>query len=100
MEDRPFNRCKTGIKAYEYALSGAAVVASPTVYKQCIDDERTGLLATTADEWENALCYLIEMQCVREIMAANLKRDVLEKWSLRKNFRRWPDAWRKLWSGS
>ena len=48
LEDRPFNRCKTPIKAWEYALSGAAVVASPTVYGQCISSSFNGWLGTTA----------------------------------------------------
>jgi glycosyltransferase involved in cell wall biosynthesis len=100
LEDKPFNRCKTPIKAWEYALSGAAVVASPTVYKQCIEHQHNGYLATTADEWEWALSLLVEHEDAREEVAAILKRDVLSKWSLRKNFRRWPDAWLKLWTGA
>ncbi len=96
LEDRPFNRCKTGIKAYEYALSGAAVVASPTVYGQCIEDGENGLLARDADDWEAHLAFLVEHADARAALAAALKADVLEKWSLRKNYWRWPMSWRRL----
>ena len=96
LEDRPFNRCKTPIKAWEYALSGAAVVASPTVYGKCIEDRRSGFLATTADEWETSIRILIADAEMRRLLAENLKADVLDRWSLRRNYWRWPAAWRRL----
>ena len=96
LEDRPFNRCKTPIKSWEYALSGAAVVASPTVYGQCITDGLNGHLATTADQWEEYLSHYVELEDERYYTAGSLKRDVLEKWSLKKNYWRWPAAWRRL----
>lgn len=100
LEERPFNRAKSPIKAWEYALSGAAVVASPTVYKQCLSDRETGFLATTADEWEVALSHLVENEDERRYSAGALKRDVLAWWSLRKNLWRWPHSWRRLVEGS
>jgi glycosyltransferase involved in cell wall biosynthesis len=96
LEDRPFNRCKSGIKVFEAGLSGSAVVASPTIYQQFIDHARNGYLANSVDEWEDYLSRLVECETDRREMAENLKRDVLEKWSLRKNYRRWPEAWRRL----
>jgi hypothetical protein len=96
LENRPFNRCKSGIKAWEYGLSGAAVVASPTVYDQYIQPWRNGLLASTADEWEAHLSVLVEQEHTRRLFAHMLKADVLDKWSLKKGYRRWPEAWRRL----
>jgi glycosyltransferase involved in cell wall biosynthesis len=96
LEDRPFNRCKSGIKVFEAGLSGSAVVASPTIYSQFIEPNLNGFLCETADQWERALAVLVEHEDERRHLAANLKRDVLEKWSLRKNYRRWPEAWRRL----
>lgn len=96
LEERPFNRAKSPIKAYEYALSGAAVVASPTVYRQCIDGVSNGALCETADQWELWLSRLIEDEAHRRFLAANLRRDVMAKWSLRPNLWRWPAAWRRL----
>jgi glycosyltransferase involved in cell wall biosynthesis len=99
LENRNFNRSKSPIKAYEYAMSGAAVVASPTVYQQCITDGRNGLLATTAEEWEAALSSLVEQEERRRHLAATLKADVLARWSLKKNYRRWPEAWQRIVEG-
>ena len=96
LEARAFNFCKTPIKSWEYALSGAAVVASPTVYGQCVRDGENGFVARDAREWEFCLSRLIEDEEHRRGLAGALKREVLEKWSLRKNYRRWPNAWRRL----
>jgi glycosyltransferase involved in cell wall biosynthesis len=99
LEERPFNRAKTPIKAWEYALSGAAVVASPTVYRHSIEDRETGYLATTVDEWEAALSHLVEKEEERRYSSMALKRDVMARWSLRKNVWRWPAAWGRLVDG-
>jgi hypothetical protein len=96
LEDTPFNRSKTPIKAWELALSGAAVVASPTVYGKVIDQGRTGMLASDAGEWELCLSLLLAVGEAPRELAANLKRDVLERWSLKANYWRWPAAWRRL----
>jgi hypothetical protein len=69
------------------------------VYQQCITDGRNGLLATTADEWEAALSGLVEQEEYRRHLAATLKADVLNKWCLKKNYRRWPEAWRRIAEG-
>ena len=93
VSDERFNRCKTAIKAYEAAVAGAAVVATPTVYGGLIEHERTGYLAETADEWEHALAELVERPALRAIMATRLLKVVERKHSLRGNLHRWPEAW-------
>lgn len=99
LENRPFNRAKTPIKAWEYGVSGAAVVASPTVYRACIEHGRNGYLASTADEWEEHLAALVADPELRRYRADRLRRDVVEKWSLRENCWRWPAAWSELSGG-
>ena len=99
LDDHPFNRSKSGIKAFEYSLGGAAVVASPTVYRHVVDGGRTGFVVETAGQWEEALAILLRDEGIRRRMAEALKRDVLEKWSLRKNSWRWPAAWNRLMGG-
>jgi len=96
LEDTPFNRSKSAVKAFEFALSGAAVVASPTVYGKAVRDCVTGLLASTADEWEQALAGLVENEPVRTMFARHLERDVLERWSLKQHYWKWPAAWQRL----
>jgi glycosyltransferase involved in cell wall biosynthesis len=100
LEETPFNRSKTSIKAWEYALSGAAVVASPTVYGRVVRHGHTGHLASTAGEWEHALAYLLEHPEDRAEQADALRREVLAKWSLRGNYWRWPHAWHRLMVGA
>jgi hypothetical protein len=60
VSDSEFNRCKSPIKAMEYAASGAAVVASPTVYGQLIEHGVDGYIANTVEEWELYLSELVE----------------------------------------
>ena len=55
LADTKFNRAKTYIKAMEYGASGAAVVASPTIYNQIIEHGVDGFIANTVDEWAGAL---------------------------------------------
>jgi len=54
LADTTFNRCKSPIKAYEFALSGAAVIGSPTQYGPVLADGR-GLVARTESQWETAI---------------------------------------------
>jgi glycosyltransferase involved in cell wall biosynthesis len=91
--DERFNRCKTPIKAYEAAVAGAAVVATPTVYGHLIEHEKHGYLAETADEWESALSALVARPALRAIMATRLLKVVERKHGLRGNLHRWPEAW-------
>jgi len=93
VSDERFNRCKTAIKAYEAAVAGAAVVATPTVYGQVIEHGQTGYLAETADEWEHALARLVENEAGRKIVARRLLRHVERSYSLAENLWRWPSAW-------
>lgn len=88
-----WNRNKSAIKAYEAAIAGAAVVASPTVYGELVEHGRTGYLAETADAWEQHLAALVARPSLRAIMARRLLRHVERRCSLAENLWRWPDAW-------
>jgi glycosyltransferase involved in cell wall biosynthesis len=95
VDDR-FNRCKSAIKAYEAAVAGAAVVATPTVYGSVIEHGRTGYLAETADEWEAALAELVARPALRAMMARRLLRQVERQHSLERELWRWPAAWQTI----
>ncbi len=97
LSETPFNRAKSCIKVWEYAASGAAVVASPTVYQQTITDGEDGYLCETADAWEAALSRLIEDEPHRRKLARRLLRRVEREHSLAGNAWRWPAAWASLW---
>jgi glycosyltransferase involved in cell wall biosynthesis len=94
--DNPFNRCKSPIKAYEAALAGAVVVATPTVYGSTIEHGQNGYVAETAEDWVTALSELVESPRRRRIMALRLLRDVERTCSLTENVWRWPDAWETI----
>ena len=94
--DTPFNRSKSAIKAYEAAVAGAAVVATPTVYGGLIEDGVTGLLAETADDWEAALAGLLEHPAHRAILARRLLKVVEREHSLDGNLHKWPEAWQRI----
>lgn len=93
VEDEPFNIRKTPIKAWEYALGGAAVVATPTLYSPDVADGFTGRLATTVEEWEEALEQLLADEEQRRFLAANLATRVEQLHSLDRELWRWTDAW-------
>jgi glycosyltransferase involved in cell wall biosynthesis len=93
VSDTPFNRAKTPIKAMEAALAGSAVVATPTLYGQLVEDGKTGRLAATVDEWESALSDLIERPALRLMLARRLLRVVEREHALERNLWRWPQAW-------
>jgi len=96
LADNPFNRCKTPIKAMEYAVAGAAVVGSPTLYSQIIDDGINGYIARTADEWESALAELVSNYEKRRAMHRALFAKVKKYHSLEANAWRWVQAWTQL----
>jgi glycosyltransferase involved in cell wall biosynthesis len=95
VDDR-FNRCKSSIKAMEYAVAGAAVVATPTIYSQILEHGKTGYLAETADEWEHALSELVSRPALRSMVARRLLRHVERRCSLTENLWRWPRAWQAI----
>ncbi len=97
LESNDFNRCKSPIKAFEYAAGGAAVVASPTVSGDLIEHGHDGYVCETADQWEAALASLVEQPELRSAMAARLLEKVEREHSLAGNVHRWPDAWARIY---
>lgn len=71
LQDTPFNRCKSPIKAYEFALSGAAVVGSPTQYGPVLAEGR-GLVCRTEGQWEAAIRHYLDDPAARRRDAAAL----------------------------
>jgi glycosyltransferase involved in cell wall biosynthesis len=94
--DHPFNRCKTCIKVWEYTLGGAAVVATPTLYGQAIEDCVDGFLVEDGTHWRNALSRLIDDRYLRrEFRAAQLNR-IRQHHALEDQVWRWPAAWSQI----
>lgn len=96
LADTKFNRAKTYIKAMEYAASGAAVVASPTVYSQIIEHGVDGFIASTVDEWTDALSVYVEDYTTRHAMSKALLAKVRKHHSLETQAWRWVQAWDEI----
>ena len=96
LTDNTFNRAKTFIKAMEYAASGAAVVASPTVYGQLIEHGKDGYIAHSVDDWVEYLSALIESYRHRHTMSKALLAKVRKHHSLETQAWRWVHAWTEL----
>lgn len=96
LADETFNRSKSPIKAMEYAAAGAAVVASPTVYREFFGDHRDGYICESADDWEAALTTLVENLDVRADLADRLFARVQRDHTLGLNANRWPTAWAQI----
>ncbi len=58
--DNPYCEAKSELKYFEGALTGSAVIASPTqTFAAAIAPGRNGFLAATTAEWFQALCRLL-----------------------------------------
>jgi hypothetical protein len=89
VNDTPFSSRKTVIKAWEYALSGAAVVASSSLYKA----EPLLPLCETVDDWIMHLLYYIDNPEHRHTQANMFKRHVYMYHDLATECLQWKDAY-------
>jgi glycosyltransferase involved in cell wall biosynthesis len=91
-----FNTAKTPIKLWEFTMSGAVSVVSPTLYGPVAQDGEDCLVAETADQWESALRRLIASREMRKRLWRNQRRRVATEHSLEANWWRWPLAWSNI----
>lgn len=74
LEADEFNKRKTPIKAMEYGMAQAAVVASPTLYREIVGGR--GALARSEPDWEAAIAAYIQDADRRRRDAAALRHYV------------------------
>jgi glycosyltransferase involved in cell wall biosynthesis len=72
-----FNKRKTPLKAMEYAQAGAAVVASPTLYRDIVAGR--GTIARTEAEWYTAIKAYVTDAALRQRHAKALQNYVNAK---------------------
>ena len=83
LPDLPFERGKCGYKLIQYMACGLPVVASPVgVNAQIVDHEKTGFLASSTQEWKDALLRLYDDAALRQKMGKAGRKKVEEKYSL------------------
>jgi glycosyltransferase involved in cell wall biosynthesis len=82
LRDDPFSRGKCGFKLLQYAATGIPAVASPVGANTAIVEHgRTGFLAATEGEWEEALRRLAGDPALRARTGAAARRLAEERWS-------------------
>ena len=97
LADNAFNRCKSPIKAWEYALAGACVVVSPAgPYQTEIFGALACPFATTDDNWESMLVALIDDEWTRALNGNLYRRHVLTEHRLTANLHRWTDTYSEI----
>ena len=78
LEFNHFNSMKSDLKFIECAGHGVATLATPTVYKNTIDEGKTGLIYNSVEEFEEKLVKLIEDVDFRHELAKNAYNYVAE----------------------
>ena len=83
LPDEPFERGKCGYKLIQYMACGIPVVASPVgVNRQIVRHGESGFLASTAEEWIQALQLLHGDVALRKRMGAAGRRFFEREYSL------------------
>lgn len=101
LADLEFNRCKSPLKWEEYTAFGWPTVAqNMEPYSSHIVTGETGLLASTHEEWMNALEAFYSNPSLRSKLAFNAKFAVRELFDLEKVAREWADVYSNLITGS
>src|SRR5262249_45939765 len=96
--DDAWNRRKSAIKAMEYGLAGAAVVASPVLYRDIVQGR--GILARSEDDWYPGIeTYVIDADR-RKRDAKALKEYVVSRWDVRKHVADIYSTYRSLFKGT
>lgn len=96
--DNEFNKNKSAIKYFEYAMNKTAVIASDMLpYSPCITNEKDGLLVKEdAKEWFNAMERLILDKQKRQELGQAAYENVRDNYNADKQAHLWLDAFGKL----
>ena len=101
LPDSPWERGKCGLKALQYMALSIPAVASPVgVNRQIIKHGENGLLASTEDEWEQALGRLLADVSLRRELGRAGRATVERAYSARVHAPRVADVFRSVVSCS
>jgi len=97
LADNPFNRCKSGIKFFEYSARGlAGVYAALPPYAAAVRDGENGFLAADQREWERKLGTLIENPDLCLKMAGRAQEDIRQNWLIQNHGQEWRQAYDEI----
>jgi glycosyltransferase involved in cell wall biosynthesis len=94
--DGPFERGKCAYKLIQYMGCGVAAVASPVGVNADVLTPGCGLLATTAEEWREALSRLVGDAALRRRMGAAGRKRAVAHYSLQAHAPRLVELFREL----
>lgn len=93
----PFSECKSCVKYLEAALLEVPTIASPRRdFVRAIEHGRNGLLAETAQDWQEALRLLIEDPDLRRELGRQARVDVHRRHTTLSRLPAIEEAWRSL----
>lgn len=98
LRDTPFNRARSPIKWYEYALNNVATVCSPVAYGFRGFDGNFGLLAETPDQWYQCIKNLIVSRNLRTDITRRAHAFVRANCDLKTAHKAWITAYEQLFS--
>jgi glycosyltransferase involved in cell wall biosynthesis len=91
-----FNRCKSFLRALEYAARGIPVVASACeAYSGFVQHGVTGFLVRYDHEWSRYLRDLVHDEGMREEMGAAARR-LAGRWTIQERYGAWETAYREV----
>ena len=77
---------KSGLKALQYMALGIPTIATAIgANLRIIEDEKTGLLVTTNEDWMDGLILLIENAALRKELGMNGRKNVVDLYSIEAN---------------
>ena len=92
-----FNRAKSSIKYYEYALREIPAVYSwVEPYINVVKEHDTGYLAQNENEWYEKLKILVQDEKGRKAMARRARKDVMDNYTIQKNYKPVEDYIRRV----
>ena len=97
LTDTSFNRAKSSIKYYEYAMRKIpAVYSFVNSYTQVVLENRTGLLAVDTLSWYYKIKRLIDSKKLRKQIGEASFKDVKKKYNIKNNYKPVEDFIRKV----
>jgi hypothetical protein len=96
LEPSRFNSMKSDLKFVECGAHGVAVLASPTVYEQSVQDGATGLIYRDVADFETKLRTLLDEQTARRSLAAKAYDWVKANRLLSQHYRKRAEWYRQM----
>ncbi len=90
--DEPFDRCQSPLRLLEHSSCGTpGIYSRVSPYQDVISHNRNGWLASTAEEWLQALQAMFGSSELRGRIAASAQSSIQENWLLSQNAYRWKE---------